>query len=229
MLRVLADAYRVAPSQYTTTETRWHVAEDVKPKNRLRRFSDELCNHSRAKTLSLIGDFLVHLKRSGHQGGIIDIGKVHFRLVEATAPFWRCSHCGRVHLHKGAKLCTRCYAPLPETSSGNAGELQTQNYLGKRISYASRISRMRSEELTGMTGNPAARLRRFKSILIADDDDILPKGWRTSNLILSWIEPPERWMYSLLPPRWKWGLILAIYAQFFRLTCRRNVLITSNA
>ena len=32
MLRVLADAYRVAPSQYTTTETRWHVAEDVKPK-----------------------------------------------------------------------------------------------------------------------------------------------------------------------------------------------------
>lgn len=176
MLRVLADAYRVAPSQYTTTETRWHVAEDVKPKNRLRRFSDELCNHSRAKTLSLIGDFLVHLKRSGHQGGIIDIGKVHFRLVEATAPFWRCNHCGRVHLHKGAKLCTRCYAPLPETSSGNAGELQTQNYLGKRISYASRISRMRSEELTGMTGNPAARLRRFKSILIADDDDILPKG-----------------------------------------------------
>ena len=113
--------------------------------------------------------------------------------------------------------------------SGNAGELQTQNYLGKRISYASRISRMRSEELTGMTGNPAARLRRFKSILIADDDDILPKG-------LEDFEPhPEldraaREVDVLsVTTTMEVGLILAIYAQFFRLTCRRNVLITSNA
>ena len=29
-----------------------------------------------------------------------------------------------------------------------------------------------------MTENPAARLRRFKGILIADDDDILPEGMK---------------------------------------------------
>ncbi|WP_320151447.1 DEAD/DEAH box helicase [uncultured Tolumonas sp.] len=176
MLRVLADAYRVSPSQYENKETIWRSAADVNQKNRLRRFADAICQHSGGKALDLIGEFLVLLERTGHQGGIIDIGKVHFRLIDSAHNFWRCSNCGRVHLHHGAKLCTRCYALLPEKPSGGASTLQTKNYLGKRITQFPGIRRMRSEELTGMTENPAARLRRFKGILIADDDDILPSG-----------------------------------------------------
>lgn len=176
MLRVLADAYRVKPSQYTTKETLWHSTNDVSPNSRLHRFASRFCKHSGGDHTSIIDKFLALLELVGHQGGIIDIGKVHFRLADPADSFWRCDKCGRVHLHLGAKICTRCHAPLPEIPSGEAGMLQKQNYLGKRISYSSGIRRMRSEELTGMTGNPAARLRRFKGILIADDDDILPTG-----------------------------------------------------
>ncbi|WP_254554086.1 hypothetical protein, partial [Salmonella enterica] len=53
-----------------------------------------------------------------------------------------------------------------------------KHYLGNLLSHSSGIHRMLSEELTGMTENPAARLRRFKGFLIADDDDILPDGMK---------------------------------------------------
>ncbi|MGJ0625910.1 DEAD/DEAH box helicase [Xenorhabdus bovienii] len=178
MFRVLADAYRVTPSQYTTKETRWGSAGDVCPRNRLYRFAQAICQRSGGEPLPLIDKFLQRLEQAGHQGGIIDIGKVHFRLVEHADRVWRCSRCGRIHLHIGAGICTRCYAPLPETSCSDAKTLQMQHYLGKRLSHSSGIHRMRSEELTGMTENPAARLRRFKGILIADDDDILPEGMK---------------------------------------------------
>ncbi|MBJ8390569.1 DEAD/DEAH box helicase [Citrobacter cronae] len=178
MFRVLADAYRVTPSQYTKPETPWSSARDVNRRNRLYRFTQEICQCSGGEPLSLIDSFLRRLELAGHQGGIIDIGKMHFRLAEPTDRVWRCSRCGRIHMHTGAGICTRCYSPLPETPCSEAKTLQIQHYLGKRLSHSSGIHRMRSEELTGMTENPAARLRRFKGILIADDDDILPEGMK---------------------------------------------------
>ncbi|CNK54575.1 Lhr-like helicases [Yersinia pseudotuberculosis] len=179
LLRVLADAYRVEPSQYRNPDNPdipWGTTSAIPKRNRVYCFANSLCQQSGGSVLGLLDEFLLLLEKAGHQGGIIDIGKVHFRLVDPADNFWRCDKCGRVHLHPGAKLCTRCHAPLPEIPSGEAGTLQKQNYLGKRISHSSGVRRMRSEELTGMTGNPAARLRRFKGILIADDDDILPTG-----------------------------------------------------
>ncbi|CAI0725183.1 DEAD/DEAH box helicase [Serratia ficaria] len=179
LLRVLADAYRVEPSQYRNPDnpnTPWRKASAIPKLNRVYRFANSICQQSGGSVLGLLDEFLLLLEKAGHQGGVIDIGKVHFHLVEPAASFWRCNKCGRVHLHLGAKICTRCHAVLPEIQYGEAGMLQKQNYLGKRILHSSGNHRMRSEELTGMTENPAARLRRFKGILIADDDDILPTG-----------------------------------------------------
>lgn len=179
LLRVLADAYRVDPSQYRNPDnpdTPWEEASAIPKLNRVYRFAISLCKRSGCSVLGLLDEFLKLLEKAGHQGGIIDIGKVHFRLVDSTDNYWRCGKCGRVHLHLGGGICTRCHDPLPEMQFDKAKALQEQNYLGKRISHSSGNLRMRSEELTGMTENPAARLRRFKGILIADDDDIFPTG-----------------------------------------------------
>lgn len=178
LLRVLADAYRVNPSQYRNPdnpETPWKTASGIPKLNRVYSFANSICHQFGGSVLDLLDEFLLLLEKAGHQDGIIDIGKVHFHLAAPTDSFWRCSKCGRVHLHQGAKICTRCHALLPEIQYGETGVLQRQNYLGKRILNSSASHRMRSEELTGMTENPAARLRRFKGILIADDD-ILPTG-----------------------------------------------------
>lgn len=79
-------------------------------------------------------------------------------------------------MHRGTGVCTRCYRSLAELPSGAVGELRRANYLGVRVGQGYMECRLRSEELTGMTSNPSARLRRFKGILIRDDDDILPRG-----------------------------------------------------
>lgn len=177
MVRVLADANRVKPSQYFGNDTPWLSASDVHPKSRLFRFAEARCSLFGGEARDLINGFLAELQTAGHPDGLIEIGKIHFKVVDPASSYWRCANCGRVHMHSGAGICTRCYKPLSETPSGDAGALRIENFLGKRIQAAHGIRRMRVEELTGMTVNPAARLRRFKGILIADDDDILPAGF----------------------------------------------------
>src|SRR5262249_49578128 len=100
---------------------------------------------------------------------------LRMRPVRADDPVYRCTNCGRIHLHRGAEICTRCYERLPEKPNGRVGDLRRQNYLGLRYMKGSAF-RLRAEELTGMTADPAVRLRRFKGILINDIDDILPNG-----------------------------------------------------
>lgn len=174
MLRVLADSNRLIPQQFDGDDTPWTVHRDVK--GRLRKFAKARCEAFGGDPAAMLDALLSALQVAGHQGARVQVQKLHFRPVKAESLYWRCENCGRVHLHRGAGICTRCYQPLPEAASGTAGALRSANFLGKQIQQSTGVRRMRCEELTGMTVNPAARLRRFKGILIADDDDILPSG-----------------------------------------------------
>lgn len=176
MVRVAADAGRTSPSQYREESPAWSSHADVPARNRLRRYANARCDHAGGNANGLLESFLGALQLAGHLGGRVAVRKVHFKPVEPSSPYWRCGNCGRVHLHLGGGVCTRCYRALEGGPSGMAGELRAGNFLGKRIAQSKATMRMRSEELTGITNNPAARLRRFKGILIADDDDILPSG-----------------------------------------------------
>jgi DEAD/DEAH box helicase domain-containing protein len=174
MLRVLGDSNRLIPQQFEGNDTPWTSSRDVT--GRLRKFVKARCEKIGGEPATVLDSLLSSLQVAGHQGGLAQVQKLHFRPVEVESPYWRCDNCGRVHLHRGAGICTRCYELLPENATGQAGELRKANFLGKQIQQSAGIRRMRCEELTGMTVNPAARLRRFKGILIADDDDILPSG-----------------------------------------------------
>lgn len=174
MLRVLGDSNRLIPQQFDGNDTPWSVSRDVT--GRLRKFVKARCDAVGGDLAAVLDSLLSALQVAGHQGGLVQVQKLYFRPVKAESPYWRCDNCGRVHLHRGAGICTRCYEPLPQEAAGHAGELRSANFLGKQIQQSSGVRRMRCEELTGMTVNPAARLRRFKGILIADDDDILPSG-----------------------------------------------------
>ena len=176
MLRVLADGNRLIPQQFDGNDTPWTTHRDVT--GRIRKFVKARCGSFGGDPTGVINALLSTLQVAGHQGGLVQVQKLHFRPVKADSAYWRCENCGRVHLHRGAGICTRCYEPLQEEVSGTAGELRSANFLGKQIQQSAGVRRMRCEELTGMTVNPAARLRRFKGILIADDDDILPSGVR---------------------------------------------------
>jgi Lhr-like helicase len=174
LIRVLGDSYRYLPSVWQADIDReWDSWGSLLKSNRLRRFAEAVWGDgARAK----IDEFFEKLRTVGHRGGALRASALHFKPVSPKDPYWRCDNCGRVHLHRGTALCTRCFIALPSETSGLSEDLRQRNYLGLRVTSGIGGFRMRTEELTGMTQNPAARLRRFKGVLIDDSDDILPKG-----------------------------------------------------
>jgi DEAD/DEAH box helicase domain-containing protein len=175
MMRVLTDSNRLDTSIYAYAQSPWDSPQDVS--KRIRTFAEAFCSASGASAEVVLRKFISLLTQKGHVGGIVATAKIWYRPLPAGAPYWRCAGCGRVHLHRGASVCTRCRSPIPQQPNGQVLELRQSNFLGKRITKSHGVYRLRAEELTGMTNNPAARLRRFKGILIQDDDDILPAGF----------------------------------------------------
>jgi DEAD/DEAH box helicase domain-containing protein len=175
MLRVLADQYRYRPSPYDRDALReWNAWGDLNDRARMRRFA--VTSFGEMEAPRRFDEFLRRLQDDGHGRGIIRVERVRIRVPESTDGVWRCGNCGRIHLHRGTGTCTRCYRPLDPDPTMVVEELRETNYLGLRVVRGSTSHRLRAEELTGMTANPSARLRRFKGILIQDDDDILPLG-----------------------------------------------------
>ena len=176
MLRVLADGYRTIPSNYDESNP-WTSAADAIKNRRLKKYLNAIALVTSENILLLAENLLNEMQLCGHINGLIYISELQFKPVKPDHSYWRCSNCGRVHLHFGGSVCTRCGSELPIKPTGIANDLRENSFLGKRILNSSRVHRMRAEELTGMTNNPAARLRRFKGILINDEDDILPMGY----------------------------------------------------
>lgn len=129
-----------------------------------------------ANAMTKILQELAELK---HQGGIIRIERLYIQLVKPDAPAYECVTCGRAHLHRGTGICTRCHTPLPQMSNTTAADLRQRNYISKRLDKAlaeeQPTFRLRCEELTGQTGSPAERLRRFRGILIDSENNSLKR------------------------------------------------------
>ena len=136
-------------------------------KNRVRRFAAE------SNPIDPIGELenvLKFLNGRGHVNGVVDAAELSVRMCSADEPYWRCTRCGRVHVHRGTGVCTRCFRQLPEAAEGKVAQLWDTNFLAQRIVRGGEDGvpsfRLRCEELTGQTGSPAERLRRFKGIIL---------------------------------------------------------------
>jgi DEAD/DEAH box helicase domain-containing protein len=165
-IRVLGDSYRVNESTYDTQAKDWTSVHDIGPGERVLRFATAVhgdVNQARAE-LSRVLEML-NIQR--HPGGIIHTGRLSIRVPQTSDPYWRCSRCGRVHLHRGISVCTRCFTPLDPLPSGAIDQIRRTNFLGKRVERREPVFRVRCEELTGQTDDPAERQRRFRGILFS--------------------------------------------------------------
>lgn len=120
----------------------------------------------------------------------IHLEKIAFRISKNSDPYWHCKNCGRTHLHRGLGSCTRCGTNLPDHATGSCAELQRDNFLSRRLrhnlfhensqenpSLEEGTFRLRCEELTGQTIDPASRQREFKGIqLPAERHPLEPQG-----------------------------------------------------
>ena len=193
VLRVLADSYRYWPTPFArrnadgTEEMPNEWREPSQVNARLRRFSEAVWGDGWQKELR---SALADLQHAGHRDGLIRMEKVHIQHVDDQDRYVRCTNCGRVHLHEGVGICTRCFAPM-EWSDSNlrpVRQLYSRNFLARRVRRSldeelrtnlSVAFRLHSEELTGQTENPAERQRQFKGIFLprmaeidaSDDED----------------------------------------------------------
>lgn len=176
-LRVFSDAYRVSSNRWVGEDTTlWPTADQVPQTNRVRRFA--AASNPADPVGELVG-VLEALRTRNHPNGIVDAAPLYVRLVDRGDPYYRCENCDRVHLHRGTGVCTRCRSALPKKQTGFVEELWNRHFLARQIDrgLAERTGsfRLRCEELTGQTDEPAERLRRFKGIFIHDADSPTPE------------------------------------------------------
>lgn len=169
-LRVFADAYRVHGSRWMQSDPVHFDRGAEVTTSRLKKFAR--ASHPADATAEL-DRVLAELSVRGHPRGLIELTSLYVRLSEAGDPYFRCDNCGRVHLHRGTGMCTRCCVSLPEVKTGTVEALWEANFLARRVQRKGGESngfRLHCEELTGQTGSPAARLRAFKGIFVNDGD-----------------------------------------------------------
>jgi len=162
-LRVLGDSYRLNESPYDDDPKPWTGAQDVRPTDRIYKYLAAAVGTTQVTTE--LTRILEIFQRAGHTNGIVHTSSLTFKVPDSTDKYWECQNCGRVHLHFGARICTRCFKPLDPQATSTIEEVRQSNFLGKRVERNEPVFRVRCEELTGQTDNPAERQRRFKGIL----------------------------------------------------------------
>jgi len=167
-LRVFGDDYRLHNNPWSSDDedSKKPWTSNAEVSSRVRRFANSLWDSHDVpgkldEVLRIFGEI-------GHRDGLIYTSALSFRLVTEDSPYWRCGKCGRVHLHRGAAKCTRCFTDLPDTPTGIARELRRNNFLAKRIERSGSVFRLRCEELTGQTDEPGERQRYFKGLIPED-------------------------------------------------------------
>jgi DEAD/DEAH box helicase domain-containing protein len=167
LMRVIADAYRFKPNPYRDDDDSKAWCKFAEVSARVRRFAERSWPDDKTGKLEqALGD----LATAGHINGVIHMDRLALRMVDETEAYFRCENCGRIHLHRGTGICTRCARPLPQNQSGTVRELYARNFLSRRVARARGTAdpavRLHCEELTGQTGDPATRQREFKGIFV---------------------------------------------------------------
>lgn len=177
LLRVISDSYRYWPNPFLPREQDrpgpWINPGDVQTE-RVNSFARAVWGEDAATRELMLA--LQDLGDAGNPGGIIELSRIRIRLADGKSDYWRCPSCTRVHLHRGAGICTRCFARLDETPYGQVASLQSGNFLGRRVLRALKhaqnpagvepVFRLHCEELTGQTEDPAKRQREFRGIFV---------------------------------------------------------------
>jgi hypothetical protein len=173
-LRMFASAYRIRENRYASEAMpEWALGSDVRNRRLLRLAESAFGSGAYIDGLTKV---IADLAVLGHRNGIFEIGNLYLRISQPSDPYWRCTNCERVHLHRGIGRCTRCGTPIADAQSGVVEELWNDNFLGRRIIRGAKDGvprfRLRVEELTGQTDDFANRLRRFKDIFVDGEGEL---------------------------------------------------------
>ncbi|MGN6209404.1 DEAD/DEAH box helicase [Asticcacaulis sp.] len=177
-LRIFSDFYRITPNQFQEdASTVWSDAQSMRGRgdNKLARLLDRIFGPRAADECTAFLATLRNDLKQDRGDGSIDITRLFFRTSSADTRTLRCKKCARVHLHRGFGRCTRCGEDLAESEAQTAGQISQTNFLGRRVMRSIQQGespfRLKCEELTGQTRDPAERLQQFKGVFVREDGE----------------------------------------------------------
>lgn len=173
-MRILGDNYKHNRTDYTPTACDSY--ERISNSRREKKYTKEVSNLI-AKDENILGNAVFTiLENNNHRGSIIEINNLFIKVANRHTKYYKCSHCGTIHLHKSAGICVFCLKKLntqPENTTVES--LWDQNYLTANLNKKYRPFRLHTEELTGQTDDQLLRQRQFKNIFLNFNDKLTQK------------------------------------------------------
>jgi len=191
VLRILAEENKVSPHPWGSVEEGWKPdaptgnAREGAAKARVYGY---LRNASEAHGVALhslknqvVEAFIACGHATGGNWAVVNLARLHVKVVAGTDRAWNCGHCGRIHWHASAGVCSRCLVRLPPKSNAEltAAEIEERHYYAYEARKKKSSFRIHAEELTGQTQNQAQRQRHFRDIFF-DDDEVEDIGKRNA-------------------------------------------------
>jgi DEAD/DEAH box helicase domain-containing protein len=185
VVRILGDKYKYVGSEYQRDNQDALQNAEHFP-GAIKKYLKAVCTHHEGSDAGWydVGEWVrQQLRRSANGGlaaidafGNVDVINLWLKAAKSTDPYWKCTTCHRVHLHRAAGICTSCRRLLPATANARNGVPQTckhlwkKNYLAYHAALHPRKSiRLHCEELTGQTDDQFERQRHFRNVILSDD------------------------------------------------------------
>ena len=166
-MRICGDNYKHNKTEYNVDPVRSY--ESISDKRKEKRYIKTIAKKL-VKEEENIGNAVFSLLEHNHHRGIIEINNLLIDLSDKNAPFYKCSHCGTIHLHKSGGVCVFCQNDLNPQPVGIVKELWKENYLTSNLLEEYKPFRLHTEELTGQTDNQLLRQRQFRGIFLNPED-----------------------------------------------------------
>ncbi|HBT86177.1 MAG TPA: hypothetical protein DEB12_09790 [Porphyromonadaceae bacterium] len=175
-MRILGDNYKHnhTDNKYplTACDSYQNISKNRKEKRYIKAVSNLI-----AKDENILGNAVFTiLENNNHRGSIIEINNLFIKVANRHTRYYKCFHCGTIHLHKSAGICVFCLKELNTQSENTTVEsLWDQNYLTANLNKEYRPFRLHTEELTGQTDDQLLRQRQFKNIFLNFNDKLTQK------------------------------------------------------
>lgn len=161
-IRVLGDKYRHEASEFNQPDFPAYGDSSAHLKNFIRALSA-----AHGVNENVLGDAIFRaLSSVGHHNAKIVTRLLDVKVSVSSDPVWKCSKCGRNHLHHSAGVCTYCFSRLLGSTTGECGAIWQFNHLAFTAAEGREPLRLHCEELTAQTDNQLERQRHFRGMIV---------------------------------------------------------------
>ncbi|HHX70185.1 MAG TPA: DEAD/DEAH box helicase [Gallicola sp.] len=171
-LRLLGDNYRHNRIEYELTQ--YESFEMIPSRRKEKRYIQAVSSLLGIDQNVLGNTVFAILQNNSHRGNIVEINNLFIKVVTRDSHYFKCSHCGTIHLHNSGGICVFCMKKLNnEPEIATVEKLWNENYLTVNLNKEYKPFRLHTEELTGQTDDQLTRQSQFKNIFLDTNDKLI--------------------------------------------------------